>query len=151
MKILKRYKLLSIFLALIFIGVIGRIIFGEDSLFWSVWSVLDTSSAVALAVLAFFAYRNLVKEDDDIKLLFNVDSKFIDTNIRLLRKDCSRGEIAGILGLMQKDTGKRFKITPQELKHLLEQIRDVQKKGKDIVIINMTIDEFEQFVIEPSE
>jgi len=147
MNILKRYKLLSLFLALIFIGVVGRLIFGEDSLFWTIWGVLDTSSAVALAVLAFFAYRDLVKEEDDIKLFFSVSGKLIDTNIRLLRKDCTRGEIVGVLGMMQKDTGKRFKITPKELRHLLGEIRRVQKEGKDRVVINMSQDEFEQFEI----
>ena len=64
-KFLKKYKLLSLFWVLIFIGVPGRLIFGEDSLFWSIWGVLDTSSAVALAVLAFLAYKEIIKEDDE--------------------------------------------------------------------------------------
>ena len=147
MKFFKKYKHLSLFLALIFIGVVGRLIFGEDSLFWSIWGVLDTSSAVALAVLAFLAYKEMIKEDDEIELIFNVDGTLKSSGVKLLRKDCTRGEIVGVLGMMQKDTKNRFKITPKELAHLLDEIKRVQKEGKDRVVINMSLDEFSQFEI----
>ena len=147
MNFIKKYKLLSIFLTLIFIGIIGRLIFGDDSIFWSIWGVLDTSSAVALAVLAFLAYKDIIKEEDEIEIIFSIDGNLRSSGLKLLRKDCTRGEIIGVLGMMQKDTAKRFKMTPYELKNLLDEIKKVQKENKNTIIINMNKDEFEQFVV----
>ena len=147
MKKFNQYKILLIFISLFIFGLFIRYFFGEDSLFWDIWSNIDVSFAVALGVLAFLAYKEMIKEEDEIELVFNVDGDLRSSGIKLLRKDCTRGEIVGVLGMMQKDTGKRFKITPSKLKHLLNEINKVQKENKNTIIIDMTQDEFEQFAI----
>jgi len=143
----KLTKPLFIFLIFILIGLSIRYFFGEESKIWEFWGVLDTSSAVALAILAFLAYKNMIKEEDTIPIFFNIDGKEIDTNLSLLRKNCTRGEIVGVLGMMQKDTKKRFSFSTKELPVFLKHIQDIQKGKEDKVIINMTKEEFEQFEV----
>ena len=140
-------KPLSIFVVLIVIGIAIRYIFGENSKIWDFWGILDTSSAVALALLAFLAYKDMLKEEDTIPLYFNVNGKRIDTKLSLLRKNCTRGEVVGILGMIQKDTKKRFSFSTKELPLFLKQLQDIQKGKKDEITITMSQKEFEQFEI----
>jgi len=78
--------------------------------------------AVALGVLAFFAYREMVHGEDEVRLFFDVAGakEPIDTGLSLLRRDCSRGEVIGVLGMMQRRTEKRFVYNPTHLKQLLD-------------------------------
>ena len=137
-----------IFIFFCSVGICIYYCLGSDSSFWTLLSVLDTSSAVALAILATYAYYQMTKEDDEIELLFNVNGNLKSSGLKLLRKNCTRGEIVGVLGMMQKDNAKRFTITPYELKRLLDEIKKVQKENKDTIIINMTQYEFEQFLLD---
>ncbi len=102
---------------------------------WDFWGVLDTSSAVALALLAFFAYYNYTKEDDVIKIYFEINGDKIDSNLSLLRKEFSRSEILGLLGMIQKDQEKRFKLAYFQNPEILKAIQKIQKgEGKEFTI-----------------
>jgi len=102
---------------------------------WDFWGVLDTSSAVALALLAFFAYYNYTKEDDVIKIYFEINRNKIDSNLSLLRKEFSRSEILGLLGMIQKDQEKRFKLAYFQNPEILKAIQKIQKgEGKEFTI-----------------
>ena len=60
------------------------------------WSNLDVSFAVALGVLAFIAYRDMVHDEDEIRLYFKLpDNSTHDTGLCLLRKDCTCSEVIG--------------------------------------------------------
>jgi len=139
---------LAIFLAVLISGLFIRYFFGENSAVWSFWSVLDTSSAVALAVMAFFAYKNMLRDEDEIELYFKVQNKTYPINLKLLRKDCTRGEILGLLGQLQRKTTNRFHFNPKNLKSFLQEINKVQKGKEKKLFIPIEQQEFEQFDLE---
>jgi len=150
---IKRYKPLIIYVGFILSGLIIWYFFAKITLFpekkelWDFWGAIDTSSAVALSILAFLAYKEMIKQEDTIPLYFNVEGKVIDTKLSLLRKNCNRGEVVGVLGMMQKDTKERFSFSTKALPVFLEQLQEVQKGKSDKIIIYMTQKEFEQFEI----
>ncbi len=115
---------------------------------WDCWSVIDTASAVALATLAIIAYYEYIKGKDVIKLYFLVGDKKIDTNLSLLRKDFSRSELLGILGMIQKNPKERFKISYFKNPEILNKIQMIQKgQGKEF-IIKLEEDELSFFDID---
>lgn len=112
---------------------------------WDYWGVVDTSSAVALALLAVAAYWEYIKGEDKIKIYFLVDNKKIDTKLSLLRKDFSRSELMGVLGMIQKDQDKRFKISYFQNPAILEEIQKIQKGNGEEFSIKLSKDEFDKF------
>ena len=107
--------------------------------------MLDVSFAVALGVLAFEGYREFIKSEDEVLIYFRVNGTLTPTGLSLLRKDCTRGEILGVLGMMQRTTTSRFSFDTRELPLLLQEVQAVQKGDKDIFVVEMTPEEFEQF------
>jgi len=142
---LKRYNILIIFIAVTLLGLFIRYITHANSWIWELWSVLDVSFAVALGVLAFEGYREFIKSEDEVPIYFRVKDKLTPTGLSLLRRDCTRGEILGVLGMMQRTTTKRFSFDTRELPLLLQEVQAVQKGDKDIFVVEMTPEEFEQF------
>ncbi len=116
---------------------------------WDFYSAFDVSSAVALSVLAFFGYVEYIKSEDVIKILFDVDGEIKDTKLSTLRKNFSRAELFGLLGMIQKDPKKRYHVNSlQEPAKLLKEIQEVQKSWrKKEFVIKMTKKEFEDFSI----
>ena len=113
------------------------------------YSVFDVSSAVALSILAFFGYVEYIKSEDVIKILFDVEGEIKDTKLSTLRKDFSRAELLGLLGMIQKDPKKRYHINSlQDPSKLLNEIQEIQKGWrKKEFVIKMTKKEFEDFSI----
>jgi len=140
--------LLTIFIGITILGTLVYYLLGEDSSLWKLLSVLDTSSAIALAVLAFFGYLEFIRSEQTIKIYFECDGKHIDTKLSTLRKDCTRGEILGILGMIQKDPKKRFEINYSKSPDMLTILQEVQKGTQDKFIIPVSTEELEQFAIE---
>ena len=146
---IQRYSNLIIFTVLFFVGLFIRYFGGEGSSLWSIWSSIDVSFAVVLGVLAFLAYRDLVKEKDLIRLILNVeDSKHIDTNLCLLRKNCTRGEIIGLIKMLNK-TNKPLKYDVKNLHKLLDELNRVQSSRVKRLYIPINKDELEQFNLKP--
>jgi hypothetical protein len=150
-KNLKRYNILIIFIFVTILGLFIRYITHANSWLWELWSVLDVSFAVALGVLAFEGYREFIKSEDEVPIYFRVKGELTSTGLSLLRKDCTRGEILGVLGMMQRSTTKRFSFDTRELPLLLQEVQTVQKGDKDIFEIEMTPEEFEQFDLQGVE
>jgi len=145
MKLQKRYLVLIVFITLTILGIIIRYLSSANSWLWEFWSVIDVSFAVSMGVLAFMGYREYIKLEDEIEICFKVNNKLKKTGLTLLRKDCTRGEILGILGMMQRKTNKRFLFDSRELPLLLKEVQSVQKGEKNIFVVEMTYEEFEQF------
>jgi len=147
MKLDQRYIILVIFVSITLFGIVVRYMGDAKSALWQFWGVVDTASAVALSILAFMGYREYIKSEDEIKIYFNVEGKVEDTGLSLLRKDCTRGEIVGLLEMMQTHTKERFHFDSQGLSILLDEVQKIQKAQKDIFVIPLTQKEFEQFTI----
>ena len=147
----ERYWVLIIFMAMTLLGLIVAYGIGEKSSLWKFWSIVDVAFSVALGVMAFLAYLEFIKSEDQIKIHFNVNGREIETGLSLLRKDCSRGEILGILGMMQKESAKRFSIETSRVPVLLKEIQEVQKGNAEKIVVDMTQEEFEQYDLESLE
>ena len=148
MKNLMQNKILGVFAAIVLFGIFTRYILGENSFLWEVFGVLDTASAVALSVLALFGYIEYAKSEDKIKIYFKVDNeKPIDTNLSILRKNFSRSELLGLLGMIQKDAKGRFDITYSRDKSMLDALHTVQKGDNHSFIVPVSEKEFMQFDI----
>jgi len=144
---MKRYMVLTAFMLLTLIGLVLFYGFGSKSRVWSFWSALDVSFAVALGMLAFVAYRNMIRDEDEVRLYFDTGKQQVDTGLCLLRKDCTRGEIIGVLGMMQRKTDRRFHYDAVHLHDLLNEINKVQKGSQKKLFIPLDEVEFEQFVL----
>jgi flagellar motor component MotA len=149
MKNLIQNRILVVFGLIVVFGILIRYILGGDSFLWALYEVLDTASAVALAALAFFGYMEYSKSEDKIKIYFKVDNqKQIDTNLSILRKNFSRSEVFGLLGMIQKDAKGRFDIAYSRDKSMLDALHAVQKGDKDSFVIPINSNEFEQFDVK---
>ena len=114
---------------------------------WNLYGVLDTSSAVAVAFLAFFGYINYIKLEDKIKIYFLIKetNKKIDLNISILRKNFTRSELMGILGMIRKDSTQPFDISYLKQTSILDKIHNIQKGNSKEFIILVTQNELENF------
>jgi len=148
MKQLIKNKILLLFVGIIAAGAIIRLIGGEDSFLWKMFGVLDTASAVALATLAFFGYLEYTKQEDKIKIYFEVDTEKVDTGLSILRKNFTRSEVLGILGMIQKDAKNRFDIGYTRKASMLDTLHKIQKGDQDSFVIPVTVSEIKQFDIK---
>ncbi len=112
---------------------------------WDWFGVVDTASAVATVAVAGFGYREYLRMEDEIKIFFDIEGEKRDTDLSLLRKNFSRQELMGVLGMIQKNQKERFDIESLHDIAILRQIHEIQKgKGKSFVM-KMSKKEEEQF------
>lgn len=150
-KFWQRYKVLIIFCVITVLGWIFSILPINNGIFWKIWGVLDVSFSVSLGILAFLAYKELITQEDEIPIYIKIkdtDKEPYNTHLALLRKNITRSEILGVLGMIQKDTVTRYGINYTKERAFLEQLHKVQKGNKKEFIIMMTQVEFEQFDIK---
>ena len=140
-----KYRVLILFSVLFFVGLGIRFFLGARHPLWEIWSTIDVSFAVALGVLAFLAYRDMVRDDDEIYIYFQVGEKEYNTGLSLLRKDCTRSEVLGLSGMMQRKTKERFSFDSSYLPKFLQEVQQVQRGQKDRFVIEMTKKDFDQF------
>jgi len=115
-------------------------------LFWGIILSIDTATAVALAFLAYFGYKDYAKGEDEIQIVLDVDGKeYRVDELKLLRKFFTRAEILGVLGMIQNDSTGRFDFKYLSDFEFLDQINDIQKGKKDKMIIKLNKDEFNKF------
>jgi energy-coupling factor transporter transmembrane protein EcfT len=137
-----KYVYIFIFLLFLFLGFIIKIFFEE---IWNWFGVIDTASAVALAILAFLGYVEYARGEDEVELVFDVEGKREPTGLTILRKNFTRSEIGGILGFIQKDQGKKYNLRFLKTKKFLNDIHAIQKGKDKEFIIPMSKQEREQF------
>jgi len=147
MQTLQRYGVLIVFAILFIVGLLIRYIMGESSTLWGIWSAIDVSFAVVLGILAYIAYRNIVRAEDLVRLVFNVeDQQEIDTGLCLLRKNCTRSEVIGVIDMMNRKT-KDLHYDASRLHDLLEEINQIQVGTRVKLRIIISKDEFAQFIL----
>ena len=142
---LEKYKLIIMFIVITFIVLGVDFSVAENNFWYKLAQHIDNSTAIALAVLALFAYIEYAKGEDEIPIIFLVDGKEIDTNFKLLRKSVTRSEILGILGMIQKSSTGRYDIKNDMAYMLMENIAEVQKGKKDKIYINMTKELYDKY------
>ena len=145
MKTLQRYSALILFSLLFLIGLVVRYFFGEESSFWSLWSSIDIAFAVALGSLAFLAYYDLVHDEDEVQLIFDVEGEEVYSGLCLLRKNCTLLEVMNLLNMLERSTTEPFRYDAATLHQLLDEINLTQKSGKEILKIPMSKNKFREF------
>ena len=148
---IKKYGELIAFIVLTLIAFAIYWMYGynkNDNL-WSFLSALDTAFAISMGVLAFIAYKKLISAEDEIKIYFKLpDGKLIDTRLTLLRGDCKRSEIMGLLAMIQKNQKDKYKIEHSEAIRLLKHIQEVQKGNGKSIVINIDKEGLEHFKVK---
>jgi len=140
-------KILLIFIFLTVIGILIRFIAGKNSILWNIWGVIDVSFAVSLGVLAFIAYTDMVRENDEISIYIKVNDKIINTGLIVLRQDCTRSEIQGLFGMIQKDSSHRYNIAYMKKRAFLKNLHKIKTGKSKKLIIPLTAKEYEQFKV----
>jgi len=151
----EKYKPLILFgvitVILTLIGVCSDFC-SKGKLLWDFSSIVDTATAIALAVLAAIAYFEYAKGEDEIKIYLDVEGEKKDTQLRLLRKDVSRGEVLGILGMIQNKNSGRFENSKFRNKEILleflNNIMEVQKGNRDEIVVPISKEDFEKYFSE---
>lgn len=88
------------------------------------------------------------KSNDRIKICFQTQAKtFMLENISIIRKHITRSEVLGILGVVQKDSSKRFNIAYLSQTCFFDDLYEIQIGKSDKLIIEITDEELEQFGI----
>jgi hypothetical protein len=143
----KHYLVPITFISITIIGWLLHIFFDDNAWGLKLWTALDVSFAVSLGVIAFMVYLDYIKAEDEIEIYFDVEGTLTNTGLSLLRKDCMRSEIFGLLGMMQPENSKRFSVDTKELALILKEVQSVQRGQRNRFVIRMMAHEFEQFEI----
>ena len=147
-KVIEKYKVLIIFVSITFIGWLLHAFSSENGLGLKVWGALDVSFAVAMGMIAFMAYWEFIRAEDEIPIYFDVEGDLKDTRLSLLRKDCTRSEINGILTMPLKEGIRFHDLQYMKNRALLQELHAIQKGKKDRLVMPMSAVEFQQFEIK---
>ena len=164
----EKYKPLLVFIILtiifFFIGAFGIYVFNSPEFLvnklWTDLTILDTATAIALAVLAFNAYIEYAKNEDEIELKIGIYEKgkykkplikdfseIAGDKVKVLRKEVNRSEIMGILGMFQRDMKTRFEMNDNKLKIMfLKNLKEIQKGKDNVLIIPIIKEDYENFL-----
>jgi len=145
MNTFQRYSALIWFSLLFVVGLLVRYLVGEESAFWNFWSSIDIAFAVALGIFAFLAYYDLVHDEDEIQLIFNVEGEEVYSGLCLLRKNCTLLEVMNLLNMLERSSTEPFRYDASTLHQLLDEINLTQKSGKETLKIPMRKDKFREF------
>ncbi len=112
--------------------------FFQTSQIWATWDALITLCTVVGVGLNF---RNNKKQLEKVPIFFNHRK----LNLDIIRKNISRAELQGILGVFRKDTNKDYDVEYLSTIEFLDSIYRVQKSKEDKLIIKLQEDELKQF------
>ena len=149
---MKKYIVLIILGIVTLIGFAIRYGLGEHSFLWQLWGVIDVSFSVALGLLAYEGYSKYLRLEDTIVIRFKLpDGNYIDTGLSVLRKDFSRNEVLGLIGMIRKDPKVQFDIDVTKKPEFLQSIQHVQKGKEKNFDIDISEEELKQFECDQEE
>lgn len=112
---------------------------------------LDVGSAVALAILATFAYRSARRDDEWITVTARYPSGHeVHIHDAFQREECSRSEIAGVFGMINGPG--RYKVRYLGSERFLADIKRIKTSSEVNLVIPITIeDEFNEPALVSSD
>ena len=153
--------LLIAYVGITLLGIVAYL-YGDDgkSPLWQIYVVAGAAATLALAILAAFGYYEYIKQEDIVKIKFKPvgfdaektdQNGNIDTLLTVLRKNCTRSEIQGLLGMIFNDYHGRHRYDLNDFLtndgNILEVINNAQTGKIDEVVIKITQEELKQFNI----
>lgn len=135
----------------VFISVIGLAekYFNNGELLWEYYVDFSVVATVALSILAFMGYFKYIHGEDIIKIYLQEKNKKdkIDTGLIVLRKNCVRSEVQGLLGMIHISGGHYDLKSFQRDGKILKVINQVQTNKLNEIVIEVTEKELKQFEI----
>lgn len=113
-----------------------------------IWATCDALITLCTALITLCTvvgvglnFRNNKKQLEKVPIFFNHRK----LNLDIIRKNISRAELQGILGIFRKDMNKNYDIEYLSTIEFLDSIYRVQKSKEDKLIIKLQEDELNQF------
>jgi len=141
-------RIIVLFVLISSIGLVDKYL-NNGELLWEYYVDFSVVATVALAILALIGYVKYIRSEDTIKIYFKEQDKEekIDTGLIVLRKNCVRSEIQGLLGMIHT-TGGRYDLKSfQKDRAFLDVINRVQTNELNEVLIEITSEELKQFSV----
>ena len=144
-----KHKNSIVFVLISMIGLLSYL-YDNESIIWQFITIVGVATTLSLAVLAFMTYLDYAKGEDIVKVYFQFPNKSksagkIYTKLYTKRKHFTRGEVMGLLRMIQKNQGQ-FKIKDfNENTEILKRFNDIQNGISNELIIITTKKEQEQF------
>jgi hypothetical protein len=112
------------------------------------WAFVDAVITLITVLGVLYGLYKNYQQSQNVELFFrleNGESKKIP--ISLTRKNVTRSEISGLLGMIQKDSKTRHNVHSMTKKEYFKDIYDIQNAKKSQLYIDVTPEELEQFII----
>jgi len=114
------------------------------------WSAIDAFVTIVTVLGVLYGLYKHYIQSQPIKLLFKLvdeNDRLIDIPLSLTRRNVTRAELTGLMGMIQKDSTKRHNIVYTSNDDYLQSIYSIQNAKSSQLIINVTSKELEQFDI----
>jgi hypothetical protein len=108
---------------------------------FDLWSLIDAYATSLTLVLVVYNLKQNQMQMQQIPIYFN-DKKL---NLDITRKDFSRSELQGILGILRNDVEKPYNVAYLSKIEYLDAIYKIQKSELDELKIEITEDELKKF------
>jgi len=117
----------------------------KESEMWAsvdaVFTIVSIFITLGTLIMVVKNYLTNKKQYDKIPIYFN-DKKL---KLNIARKDFSRQELQGILGILRKEMKKQYEVDFFSKVEYLDSIYKIQKSELDELVIKITKKELEQF------
>ncbi len=107
----------------------------------NIWASIDAIVTIFTVIGVWYNFSKNQKQLQKVDIYFN-DKKL---NLDITRKDISRAELQGILGIFRKDMQKNYKVAYLSSIDYLDSIYKIQKSELDKLVIQLTPKEQKQF------
>ena len=141
-----KHRNIKIFLGVTTLGIVLYIT-DKEAMGWQFYNMLGAATTLALSILAFMTYVDYAKGEDIIKIYFQEGNRKIYTKLYTQRKHFTRGEVLGLLRMIQCSQ-KNFELSDfNKNPKILERFEKIQSGKSDELIILANHKELEQFNI----
>ncbi len=107
----------------------------------NIWASIDAIVTIFTVIGVWYNFSKNQKQLQKVDIYFN-DKKL---NLDITRKDISRAELQGILGIFREDMQENYKVAYLSSIDYLDSIYKIQKSELDKLVIQLTPEEQGQF------
>ena len=111
------------------------------------WGFIDALITIATVLGVFYGlYKNWL-QSQEVALYFKTeDGKKKKLPITLIRKNVTRSEVSGLLGMLQKNSKDRHNIHFMTTEEYFKRLHTIQNENIKELIIDVSDDEIKQFI-----
>jgi len=144
-----KHKNIIILLLTSTIGLIAYM-YDKNGFIWKIVSIVGVATTLSLSILALMTYIDYAKGEDMIEIYFQFpkessDKRKINTKLYTQRKHFTRGEVMGLLRMIQKSQGQFTIKDFNENTEILKRFNDIQNGISNELVIIANKKEQDQF------